>query len=431
MAPRVAMLLGRTVWIREGGRWNAEAFPAGPAREPAARLAEALSAAPALHTVVVFEPESLSHQPVESPKVDRAGFASLARVRREHPVVEAEDLGWGIEPPETSAGGACATVIHAELTQGLVLIRDALAEVRCPFTGAWSLPTVATALVRARGARTCRWALLATPDYVAVVSLAGPRRLYRSWTGSFSERDGKSLLGVLGEGKGTLASATGGAPGRGPIVAVVVGEPEKIIPAWPELRESGRLEAVLDLDALAFAAARLSRRHPGNLLEAFPRPHSLDPLLAGAALAGCAAACAFALLVLGDRARLAALESAHGQRTVELEGRLGHLDANRRDMERLESQMPEGFGPLPVEMKPALLRLAAAVPDALTLSSFTIGIDRTFCLEALVIGRRFDALGAREAFARSGFLPTKDAGWSFDAAEGRLRVQGRFNEAGP
>src|SRR5579863_7971379 len=197
MSPRIAMLLGRTVWSRDGDGWKAAAYPSGPSREPIARLAEILRSGPPGKTVALFEPESLSHQFLETPKVDRAAFASLARVRREHPVVEAEDLGWGIEPPEAAGGGAFTTLIHAELTPGLVQVCDACAGARRPLGCAWSAYTAAAAAARVRG-RPGRFVLLLTPDYVALAVILGARRSFRSWTGPLSERDGKVVLGLLG-----------------------------------------------------------------------------------------------------------------------------------------------------------------------------------------------------------------------------------------
>ena len=56
--------------------------------------------------MVVFEPEGLAHQAVDCPRVGHSVFATLARVRGEHPVVASESLGWGIERPEPARGEA-------------------------------------------------------------------------------------------------------------------------------------------------------------------------------------------------------------------------------------------------------------------------------------------------------------------------------------
>src|ERR1700691_1357216 len=99
MPIRIAMVFGRTIWARNAGVWRSETFDdSGTAsRASVARLAEALSSPPAERRIGVFEPEWLAHQSVEVPKVGRAAFAPLARVRNEYPVVESENLGWGIE----------------------------------------------------------------------------------------------------------------------------------------------------------------------------------------------------------------------------------------------------------------------------------------------------------------------------------------------
>jgi hypothetical protein len=431
MGPRIAMLLGRTVWVREGGAWKHETFPDGPAREPILRLAEVLAAAPPQRGLAVFEPESMSHQAVETPKVSRAAFASLARVRHEHPVVEAEDLGWGIEPPESAPGGAYATLIHAELTPGLVHVREACAQAKCPLDGAWSAYTAAVACARSRPARPGRFVLLLTPDYVAVAAHGGSRRSLRAWTGTLSERDWKTVSGVLGEFDGAAPAPADAAARRGGITAIVAGEPERSCPTWRELRDSGRIEAILDLDALALGASRIPSRHPANLTESFPSPRNLDSLLAGAAVFGLAAAVGLGSLALADRSRLGALDAAQRLRAAGLESQLKHLGANRLEMLRLRTEVPEGFGPLPLDMKGALSRLSAAIPDALTLSSFSIGIDRSFALEALVVGQGFDPQGARQALEQCGFVPGKEKGWVFESPAGRLRVQGRFGEGPP
>jgi hypothetical protein len=431
MNPRIAILLGRTVWSRDDDGWKAAAYPSGPSREPIARLAEILGSGPARRTVALFEPESLSHQFLETPKVDRAAFASLARVRREHPVVEAEDLGWGIEPPESTAGGAYATLLHAEFTPGLVQVREACAEARCPLVGAWSAYTALAATAPRRAGRGARLALLVTSGYAAVAAIAGSRRWFRSWSGPRSERDLKAVFAALGDAEGTGALAPEALSRAPAITAVVAEEPERMLPGWAELRESGRVDAVLGLDDLAAAAARMPARHPANLVEAFPCPQNLDPVLSGVALSGLVLSLGLGSLIMGDRSRLGSQEAQHRLRSGGLEAQLAHLHANQQEMLRLQAEVPEGFGQLPLEMKAALIRLAAALPDSLTLSSFSVGIDRTFAFEALVVGRGFDAQGARQELERCGFRPGKDQGWTFEPSQGHLRVQGRIEEARP
>src|SRR5580658_8780388 len=127
MGPRIAILLGRTVWTRVAGDWKRRSFDGGSGMASPAILsrAEFLSGEPPARTVVVFEPEGMAHQAVDTPRVSRSVFATLAKIRNDHPVVMSEHLGWGIEPPESAQGGAFSTLLHSELSPGLIHLREA------------------------------------------------------------------------------------------------------------------------------------------------------------------------------------------------------------------------------------------------------------------------------------------------------------------
>ncbi len=258
------MILGRTVWTRASGAWRPETFPAGNSREPIARLAEFLSSPPPQRAVAIFEAESMSHQTVETPKVGRAAFASLVRVRDQHPVVESEDLGWGIEHPDPSTGGSFATMIHSELTPGLINLRDACAATKCPLSAAWSAYSVAVACAGpARSSRTARHFVILAPDFVALASIVGGKRYCRTWMGPLHDRDWKVLSGLVGDGDpGTSPSSGDLGARRGGVLVVADGEPDRVCPIWTDLRETGRVEAVLDLDAFALQKKPPASRSP-------------------------------------------------------------------------------------------------------------------------------------------------------------------------
>src|ERR1700678_1599121 len=147
MGARIALFLGRTIWTRDNGGWKHECVGAGSdlALRAVERLADILSAATAENTVLVFEPEGMAHQMVETPKVSRLVFASLARIRNEHPVIASENLGWGVESPEPAASGEFMTQLHYELTPGLIHLRDACERAGSRLTAAWSASTAAAA----------------------------------------------------------------------------------------------------------------------------------------------------------------------------------------------------------------------------------------------------------------------------------------------
>ena len=190
------MLLGRTVWTRDDGVWRHQAFfgADGDARNSVTRLAEALSAAPGERMIAIFEPDGISHQTAETPKVSRTAFASLARVRNEHSVVESENLGWGIEYPELGPSGAFSTLIHSELTPGLIHVRNSCARVGSRLSAAWSAYTAAVVCANSgSSAPKAKFVLMLIPEYAAVATFGGGKRSFRSWSGPMSERDWKAF----------------------------------------------------------------------------------------------------------------------------------------------------------------------------------------------------------------------------------------------
>lgn len=434
MTPRIALLLGRTVWTRDASGWRHESFHegGGAGRNALLRLTEVLSAVPAERAVAVFEPEGLVHQTVETPKVNRATFASLARVRNEHPVVDSENLGWGIEYPDPGPSGFL-TLIHSELTPGLVHLRDACARAGCRLSAAWSAYTAAIACAKSCSpASKARFVLVLTPDFAAIAVFGGGRRSFRGWVGPMAERDWKAFSAFMGDsglGPSPLMAESG--LRRGSMVVIAHGEPEKSCPIWKDILASGRVEAVADLEAFAISAARIPAAHPANLVEAFPRPRELDRIFGAAAIIGFSAAAALGAIILNDWKHFAAEGLMVRARAAILQARLKHLGDNQKEMDRLRIETPDASATLPVGRHDALLRLAAAIPDALTLTSLEIGRDGSFELEALVVGERFEPENTRLSLERCGFAPVKDRGWVFDSKDGRLWVRGRYGESRP
>ncbi len=424
------MLLGRSVWTRDARGWSRASFEEGgvPGSPAIARLADHLSGLPPGRTVVVFEPEGLAHQSVETPRVSRRVFASLERVRAEHPVVASEGLGWAVEHPEPAQGGTYSTLMHSELTPGLVYLCDACARGSSGLAAAWSAYTAAAACLKPRApAPRARFVLILVPGFVAVAGCAGARRSFRGWPGPMADRDWKAFSALLGdfESRPSPSMADAGLR-RGSFTVIADGEPEHVCPLWGEIRATGRLEAVVGLDALAAGASRIPVGHPANLLEAFPRPRQLNRLLLCTG-AGClAAAAALAAAVPGQVGRMRADEASSGARAAALAARLAELDRNQAEMDRLRSEAAKGPGTLPVGRHDALLGLAAAVPDSLTLTSLEIARDDAFLIEAIVVGPDFDADAFRRALERAGFKPGSPNGWSYDPASGRISARGRL-----
>ena len=424
------MLLGRSVWLCNAGAWKREPFDGrGDLANPAvARLAELLSGECRERTVVVFEPAGLAHQTVDCPRVCRSVFATLARVRSEHPVVASENLGWGIEHPEPVHGGGFSTLMHSELTPGLAHLHDACMRAGSQLPAAWSAFTAATASPRTRStAPRARFVLFLLPGFVAVAICAKGKRSFRAWTGAMEDRDWKALCALIGDAEArSVPSIAEAELRRGSIAVITEGEPERCCPVWPEIRATGRVEAVAGMDMLASNAARIGARHPGNLVEGFPRPRQLDQCLVGAAIGCLAAATALGAGVPGQLRQLKAVEATGSARVAALTAHLSDLRRNQGEMEALRNEASQGPGPMQVGRHGALLGLAEAVPDALTITSFSIDRDDHFEIEAIVVGSDFDPDGTKKALAHAGFRPEGASGWLFNSGSGRLSVSGRY-----
>jgi hypothetical protein len=434
MPPGIVILLGRSIWTRDAGGWRRESFDAGPKAAPAAvaRLGEILCEGGPRRWTVVFEPESLSHQAVETPKVSRSVFASLAKVRSEFPVVESEALGWGIEIPESTQGDAFSALMHAELTPGLAFLRDACSSVGGRLDAAWPAYTAAVACAQASApAGRAKFLLIVAPDFVAVATCVPGKRSFKAWIGPLSERDWRGVSLLIGDGEARV-SASNADPGlrRGAIAVIAAGDPQSLCPLWGEIHASGRVSSVFGMDALADGAAGIPRSHPANLAEAFPVPRELNRYLAVATSVGLSAALALCVLAAGARRQLVQLRASTRESEVSLEGRLETLTRNKDEMGRLRSEVPSDSGHDRISRHDSLVGLAASIPDALTLTSLALHRDNGFEIEAIVVGTGFDPEALRRAFERSGFIFASTDGWVFNAGAGRLAIRGKLGAPG-
>ncbi len=430
MSPGIVILLGRCIWTRDSGAWRRESVDGGPGAPAAAfaRLDEILSGDPPRRWRLVFEPEALGHQTVETPKVSRSVFASLAKMRSEFPVVGSETLGWGIEYPEPVQGGTYSTLLHAELTPGLAFLGDACSRGRSRLEGAWPAYTAAVACVQGGVASAkARFLLILAHDFVAVATCAPGKRSFKAWVGPMSERDWKAFSTLIGDAD-TRLSASMGDPGlrRSGIAVIADGEPTKLCPLWDEINASGRVATVMKMDALAAAVARIPRSHPANLAEAFPVPRNLDGYLAGAVSAAVMAALSIGMLVIGGRSRLRQEGASIEARESLLEGRLESLTRNQDEMNRLRSEAPADLAPICVSTHEVLVGLAAAIPDALTLTSLALHKDNGLQIEAMVVGPGFDSESLRHDIEKIGFIFAPADGWALNPATGRLVIHGKL-----
>jgi hypothetical protein len=430
MKPDVVLFLGRTVWTRGAGGWRRESFEGTPSGAAAAvaRLGEVLSERPRGDRMLVFEPEGLAHQALETPRVSRGVFASLSRVRSDFPVVGSESLGWGIETPEATPSGGFSTLLHSEQTPGLVSLRDTCAREGSRLDAAWSAYTAAVACAKSGiPAGRARFLLILAPDFVAVATCTVGKRSFRSWAGPMSDRDWKAFSALIGDSDGRSSGSIGD-PGmrRGGIAVIAEGEPKRCCPVWGELHGSGRVAAVMDFDALASGVSRIPKRHPANLAEAFPRALNLDWYVASALAAGLCAALAMGALDLRVRRQIHSEGLAEQARSAVLEERIAILNSNKREMLRLEEEFPRDADAAHYAAHDALVGLAGAIPDAVTLNSLKMGREGEFAIEAMVVGPSFDPEGLRRGMALAGFEPDAHEGWVYDVPSGRLAIRGKL-----
>ena len=431
MATSVAFILGRSVWMRESSGWRPEPFEFGTGSNIGAtkRFREFAATHSPCRMVLIFEPFEMVHECIETPKVDRAVFATLARIKRDHPVVAATNLGWGIEWPEPASGGTYSTLIHSEMAPSLVNLKEAFANAKCRLTSAWSGYTAVEALMKSRLTTPgARYGVVLTCNFVAIATCDIETRSFRSWAGPMAERDWRSLFLLLSKSDEKTTISNAKTESRlGGIVVIAEQEPSSICPFWNDNQFSSRVEAVVGLDSLAEAASKIPTRHPANLLEAFPRPFNLDRYLIAAAITGIAASITFAGIASNDTHLIEATEAATKQRITDISDHLGHLRGNQREMHLLRAQVPDSSDYSSIRIHSSLLELAEAIPDELTLTSLSIDRTGRFEIEALVVGESLNSDLFRDALLRNGFTPDKPDGWKYNVARGALEVRGKYH----
>jgi hypothetical protein len=427
-----ALILGRTLWKRGPSGRFIEQNDAGAAssNELLARMSDAISTSPLMRTVVVFEPEGISHELVEMPKVNRAVFASLERIKSEHPVVVSENLGWGIEIPEPIAGGAYSTLIHSEMVSGLAYLRTECFQSRPHLLAAWSAYTVIEAIVRSgKSAHKPTKGIILTRGYVALANCNSARRSFRAWYGPMSERDWKVFSALIADSGAKHSSSASDFESRmSSIVLISDGDPAQNCPFWEDLHRTGRIASVMSVDRFAEYAASISINHPGNLLLIFPKKRIIDRYLLAAAVAGLLTMVIIDVGTMNECRRFQSVEKAAQQRLEHLKARLRENEGNQRTIADLRKQLLNDSESLPARKHEALVDLSIAVPDAVTLTSLSIDRNDHFSIEAQVDRANYDPGRTRDTFTNSGFVPDQDNGWTYNTADSMLRIRGRFVE---
>jgi hypothetical protein len=243
-----------------------------------------------------------------------------------------------------------------------------------------------------------------------------------------SERDWKAFSVTMGDFE-TRASPlmADGEVRRGSIFVIADGDPGLICPIWSDISDSGRVEAIVEIDAFAAVVARIPASHPANLVEAFPRPLELNRYLGSATAAGLFATATLAAFAFGDMSQARKENELGGEHIRVLRDRVDRLNRNQIEMARLRSEAPDAPWST-VGGHKALIGLASSIPDPVTLTSLKMGRDGGFELEAIVVGPGFNQDETRQMLSRFGFNPNAGNGWAFDTVAGRLVVRGTYKE---
>ena len=122
-----------------------------------------------------------------------------------------------------------------------------------------------------------------------------------------------------------------------------------------------------------------------------------------------------AVIAADSAARAKADEAGAWDRIAVLERKVEVLKKNQREIETLRSQEQGGSSPTVFRRATALMTLASALPDAVTLTALTLGP-----------GTGFKPAEARELLAGKGFAANPANGWAYDEPSGVLVVRGVF-----
>lgn len=381
--------------------------------------------------IIVWEPFGMTHARVDCPtRVDRKTFAALADVTREHPVVTAENQGWGIETPRAD-GGTVKTWLHAETVPELSGAVLPISEGGSSVAAAWSLATVVFAAMDA--AKLSR-VIVAAPPFIGIF-IEGRRGMVMRSQCVVSNLDDAPARGqaydVL-QNSGLLDPKLRAQWHIYGTFTDVAGLAEALASNTSEHSDAFR-DAITGMqrhewEELEEHAVKLRTSHPANLWHTFPRPYPL-----GRVLRYCAAGLAIAALTFGgfwwNESRQASAEAAQArQLATTLRQNVEHNEQNKAKYEQIVASSGIKGVVVHKAREEALRALAAAVPDSFTLERFALTHDNQVSARVL----RIDSSATNEALARewqrAGFswdLPTQ-GDEKPDAASKAVSISGRL-----
>ena len=412
---KCAVLVGRSLWLPGAVDVNDGTTAVCETPEAAAKAIAGFAVENKLGRLALLaEPAGMEHLVIDAPRTDRATFVQLAQ--SEHSVVQSDTIGWGFQTAwPVGSGAVYRTILHSETVPGLLDIRQRLEDdsPKTRLIAAWPWFTAAERMIGPTRGGIPVAALLVAEQGLTLAVLA-PLSIRRSTTwASADPRAWEELRGQLMDLGAQLADDNEPRRRSKPrlIICGLGVNVEIACPYWGGLHRSAVVE-VCKPDLLVARLEKIKPGHTSNLLDAFPRPFDLNPLLwasSAIGLIGIVGGLWWAQVIESRNARQAALAE---QAAAQAKAQIDRLAGNGRELARLREDYSEQLAELPSGRHAALQMLANLTPAAITLTGFSLNEEGVFRLEGLIVDDTYlDTTGFRTDLNRAGFSTATEGGW--------------------
>jgi hypothetical protein len=335
---------------------------------------------------IIWEPtgdHALTHDRIDVPRVDRAGFASLEEVKKKYQGIATSTNAWGFEPlPKGLMNGK--VFLHVETVPVIQMFGDTAISQGVPISAVWALPTVAfNGFGRGIGVKV----LAVAPGFCGIYTLpntGGPTRGVVSVIDTNDETSARNLYPAL-EAAGFFNSDAA------PKAWKIVGAMEDLQALIPILEASDprvvefMTKAVNQVrptswgDFIADGIKKLPRGGTQDLWATFPQPFPLGTVFRWASGVFALIALIFAGAaihtnkVMADTARLnQAVEQSVAQALADANSDLKTFDDLKAQATGRDTVTNKAFP----RGRAAILRvLSENVPQEYTLTGLTVGND--------------------------------------------------------
>lgn len=388
-------------------------------RESATSIGEwwAIQRPKADRLLLVWQPQSLLSDPVDTKRVDRATFSKLENVTNSHPLINTGTCGWGFEPlPKGQMQGR--TFLHIESEPGLQAFGEAIEAQGSSVGAAYSLAS----LVLQSHNKTIGKTLVLARDFVLIVKTpvtGGGAAVGRStitalfWGERATSPIGPQQLQHQLEAAGFLSDP----PSAWRVVATeehaslvgdyLVAGDEASRKIWHERTSPVTLTGWETFITAARKSPSLAAS--ADLWDTFPRPRPLGGILIGAGLVSALVAVFFGwqAFSLGKATESrSAAQAAMVEQTQAAVNELAVVAARIRESEARIAQM--GASTIPRGRAEMLRLLGDILPEDFTMTSLDLAEDGRISLGFYqVTDAAADLVGATNRFESAGFTQTR------------------------